>query len=439
MSKELRPWQDVIVPYNNLDLLDERGTPGPDVEIQGLLNGLQAMPTLDERYADATPEELGAIARASFFEGYGQYLASIPEHRTTPVLNRLGLLTPDQLAINSLLYFGGKLGKEYRKYNPNATMMDRVQNANVHIVERAKDFDISKGVGLIPIINPFFIRRVKRAERGGDGEKQGYLVSDGPLIRIPQDRGNQAYHQLEAFHRSLEGVYGRKIPFDEFGDLGKVPPYELRHYKKYKIEHIPFHRLVEAENRDEAVDFTQETIVDDGSPPDPFEVTAQASHDGLKNALQLLDEKERQIITARFGLDGHSPETRAQLADDFNVCYERIRQIEAAALKKLKLIPDIIDIINEVIEPPDPVSLRPAEPVQLELETDLVRSTRLMLNGHHGILATLRRRGVDLGQVIMASGLHPHYARDKIRGNVFMTDAEAERLVTAATELSANS
>ena len=56
----------------------------------------------------------------------------------------------------------------------------------------------------------------------------------------------------------------------------------------------------------------------------------------IKSKLDLLDERESQIIISRFGLDGEEPMTLAQLADVFNTGPERIRQIEARVLRKFK-------------------------------------------------------------------------------------------------------
>jgi RNA polymerase primary sigma factor len=59
-------------------------------------------------------------------------------------------------------------------------------------------------------------------------------------------------------------------------------------------------------------------------------------HDQLDGLLDVLDERERKIIDARFGLNGQKPKTLEEVGQEFGVTRERIRQLQNIALKKLR-------------------------------------------------------------------------------------------------------
>ena len=78
-------------------------------------------------------------------------------------------------------------------------------------------------------------------------------------------------------------------------------------------------------------------IVEDRSAESPFEVAATALlPDEIEKLLGPLDERERQILALRFGLDRGEPRTLEEVGEYFNLTRERIRQIEARAMSKLR-------------------------------------------------------------------------------------------------------
>lgn len=79
-----------------------------------------------------------------------------------------------------------------------------------------------------------------------------------------------------------------------------------------------------------------ETISDDSSPHPREQVDFDSLKDTVRDALGTLDEKEKEVIMRRFGLDDHACETLEQIGRRLNLTSERIRQIEANALRKLR-------------------------------------------------------------------------------------------------------
>ena len=78
-------------------------------------------------------------------------------------------------------------------------------------------------------------------------------------------------------------------------------------------------------------------VVEDRSAESPFEVAATALlPDEINRLLAPLDEREREILKLRFGLDRGEPRTLEEVGEHFNLTRERIRQIEARAMSKLR-------------------------------------------------------------------------------------------------------
>ena len=79
------------------------------------------------------------------------------------------------------------------------------------------------------------------------------------------------------------------------------------------------------------------TLVEDRSAVSPFDAAAAALLSGEVNKMLLaLDEREREILRLRFGLDRGEPRTLDQVGEHFSLTRERIRQIEAQAMSKLR-------------------------------------------------------------------------------------------------------
>ena len=78
-------------------------------------------------------------------------------------------------------------------------------------------------------------------------------------------------------------------------------------------------------------------VVEDRSADSPFEVAATALlPEEITRLLSPLDEREREILRLRFGLDRGEPRTLEEVGEHFNLTRERIRQIEARAMSKLR-------------------------------------------------------------------------------------------------------
>ena len=78
-------------------------------------------------------------------------------------------------------------------------------------------------------------------------------------------------------------------------------------------------------------------IEDDSSHSPDVQIGELLKNERIQKLLDALDEREKRILTLRFGLGEHDPQTLESVAQEFGITRERVRQIEATALKKIRI------------------------------------------------------------------------------------------------------
>ena len=114
-------------------------------------------------------------------------------------------------------------------------------------------------------------------------------------------------------------------------ELG-TDPQEVQELRRIALRTTSLETPVGDEGDAELGDFVQSQ-----STPDPVDLVSRiVAEESLARVLETMEERERKVIELRFGFKGEQPRTLAEVSARFNVSRERIRQIEAVALKKIK-------------------------------------------------------------------------------------------------------
>ena len=157
------------------------------------------------------------------------------------------------------------------------------------------------------------------------------IADQGRTIRIP-------VHMIETINRMrrtskrLTQALGREPTDQELAKEMKLPPDEIRKVKKMSQQPISLQSKVGDSDDASYGDFIQDTTSEN-----PFVATeGRLLKERLKDVLMTLTERERQVIDLRFGLSQRYPLTLEEVGKHFSVTRERIRQIEAKALRKLR-------------------------------------------------------------------------------------------------------
>ena len=202
---------------------------------------------------------------------------------------------------------------------------DLIQEGNIGLMKAVKRFDPERGVRLVS----FAMHWIK-------AEIHEYIVRNWRLVKTATTK---AQRKLFFNLRSMKEGLGTLQPSEvaRIAHELKVKPEEVREME-YRMNGQEI--AMDAQSDDDSEDsFSPIAYLQDESPePSEFLATQQAEKmqaDGLANALNSLDERSRRVVEARW-LTENSGATLHDLAAEFGVSAERIRQIEQKAMQKMK-------------------------------------------------------------------------------------------------------
>ena len=138
--------------------------------------------------------------------------------------------------------------------------------------------------------------------------------------------------RLQKARSRLELKYGRPATLAELAKEVEMPEDKVTEALRFAAEPLSLSEPLREDGDAELGD-----VVEDRSAESPFEVAATALlPEEIARLLAPLDEREREILKLRFGLDRGEPRTLEEVGEHFNLTRERIRQIEARAMSKLR-------------------------------------------------------------------------------------------------------
>jgi RNA polymerase sigma factor (sigma-70 family) len=276
--------------------------------------GKHGLLTKDDEVRLAQAVEAGRIARAELAAG-GEIEPSRRRHLSRLV--REGDQATDRF-VTANLRLVVSIAKKYQA--AELPLLDLVQEGNLGLIHAVEKFDWRKGFKFSTYATWWIRQAITRG-----------IGNSGRTVRLPVHAGDLLTRVTKARGR-LEGQLGRWPTIAELAvDL------EL---EEEKITQILRHAAVPlslSEPLREDGDGELGDVVEDRSAVSPFDAAAAALLAGVVNKMLIaLDEREREILRMRFGLDRGEPRTLDEVGERFSLTRERIRQIEARAMSKLR-------------------------------------------------------------------------------------------------------
>jgi RNA polymerase primary sigma factor len=249
-------------------------------------------------------------------------------------ISRIPLLTPPQeieLAakinkgdaaarermINSNLRLVVAIAHDYA--NLGLPLLDLISEGNIGLTKAVERFDPAKGAKLSTYAMWWIKQSIKRA-----------LANQSKTIRLPVHLVDKIA-KVRRVALQLSDELGREPTDEELGDEIGIASEKVARLKSVGIRPASLDAPI---GDDESTEFGA-TVGDEGQTP--FELLRDKNllheMDGL---LDLLDKREKKIITQRFGLNGGKPKTLEDVGKDFGITRERIRQLQNIALAKLR-------------------------------------------------------------------------------------------------------
>lgn len=327
-----------------------------DIEMPGSMSDEDIEREMEQDEVDAgddfliSDEDKEAVALADFAKvGIGEVKVNDSVKMYLKEIGKVDLLTGDQeTELAKQIVIGNKPdateeekqeGKEAKDHLINANLrlviaiakhyvgrgmhfLDLIQEGNMGLIKAVEKFDYTKGFKFSTYATWWIRQAITRA-----------IADQARTIRIPVHMV-ETINKMTRVQRQLVQELGRDPTAEEISDKmdGSLSPERIREIQRIALEPVSLETPIGEEDDSHLGDF-----IEDKEAQSPEEYTTKSLlKDELYEIMKDLTDREERVLRLRYGLDDNRPRTLEEVGREFNVTRERIRQIEAKAIRKLR-------------------------------------------------------------------------------------------------------
>ncbi len=288
--------------------------------------GRFALLSYDDEVRLAQEIEIGSLAQ--------QRLNSAEALPPIDVLEFEGVVRQGQVAHRTFVQSNLRLVLSIaKKYRPSGlSLLDRVQDGNLGLIQAVEKFDWRKGFRFSTYATWWIRQAITRG-----------IANTGRAIRLPVHAG-QALARIQTTRSLLEVRLRRHATLTELAAELDLPESKVTDVLRFAAAPLSLNEPAGADSDVELAELIEEN--DRVSAQDAALLSLLPAE--ISCLLDVLDKREREIISLRFGLDRGEPRTLEEVGAHFNLTRERIRQLEARAMSKLRS-PDCDETVRSLL------------------------------------------------------------------------------------------